>query len=98
MFIPRIVTVLIAVVVLTSCNPAPTKDFPKGCGSSSVAIVVEPALLASIRTGLSQFEADLCTGGYNTVEHTTGFADPSALRTYLRGSMESRIVIWLVQF
>ena len=85
MYILRIVTVLMAVVVVTSCKPALTKDFPSGCGNSSVAIVVEPALLASIRIGLSQFEADLCTGGYNTVEHTTGFADPSALRTYLQG-------------
>lgn len=62
-----------------------TGNFIVGCGKRSVAIVVEPALLASIRIGLSQFEADLCTAGYNTVEHTTGFANPSALRTYLQG-------------
>jgi hypothetical protein len=64
---------------------AMAQGFPAGCGNRSVAIVVEPALHASIRTGLSQFEADLCTGGYNTVEHTTGFANPSELRTYLQG-------------
>ena len=86
MYLLRIVIVLTAVVVVTGCcTPTLTRAFPIGCGNRSVAIVVEPALLASIRTGLSQFEADLCTGGYNTVEHTTGFANPSALRIYLQG-------------
>ncbi len=66
------------------CTPNFTRDFPIGCGNRSVAIVVEPGLLASIRPGLSQFEADLCTGGYNTVEHTSGFANPQELRTYLQ--------------
>jgi hypothetical protein len=61
------------------------RGFPVGCGKHSVAIVVEPALLDSIRIRLSQFEADLCTAGYNTIEHTTGFTNPSALRTYLQG-------------
>lgn len=87
-YILRIVVVLTAVVVVTGWEPTLAKDFPIGCGNRTVAIVVEPALLASIRTGLSQFEADLCTGGYNTVEHTIGFADPSALRTYLQGLHE----------
>lgn len=82
----RIVIMLTAVMGVTGCcTPTSTRDFPIGCGNRSVAIVVEPALLPSIRTGLSQFEADLCTCGYNTVEHTTGFANPSALRTYLQG-------------
>ena len=88
MCILRIVTVLTAVVLVTGtgcCTPRFTRDFPIGCGNRSVAIVVEPTLLASIRTGLSQFEADLCTGGYNTVEHTTGFTNPPELRTYLQG-------------
>lgn len=88
MCILRIVTVLTAVVLVTDtgcCTPRFTRDFPIGCGNRSVAIVVEPTLLASIRTGLSQFEADLCTGGYNTVEHTTGFTNPLELRTYLQG-------------
>lgn len=86
MYILRIVGVFAAAVVVTGCcGLTTTRDFPVGCGNRSVAIVVEPVLLASVRTGLSQFEADLCTGGYNTVEHTTGFADPSAIRTYLQG-------------
>lgn len=86
MCILRIVTVLTAVVLVTGCcTPRFTRDFPIGCGNRSVAIVVEPTLLDSIRTGLSQFEADLCTGGYNTVEHTTGFTNPPELRTYLQG-------------
>jgi len=84
-----IVYVLIALEVLTGCCTTRfTKDFPIGCGNRSVAIVVEPSLLSSIRSGLSQFEADLCTGGYNTVEHTAGFANPSELRTYLQGLYE----------
>jgi hypothetical protein len=86
MYLLRIVIVLTAVVVVTGCcTPMFTVDFPTGCGNRSVAIVAEPALFPSIRSGLSQFEADLCTGGYNTVEHTTGFANPSELRSYLQG-------------
>jgi len=81
----RVVFVLTAVVVAMGCAPMLTRDFPVGCGNRSVVIVVEPALVASIRTMLSQFEGDLCTSGYNTVEHTAGFANPSALRTYLQG-------------
>lgn len=85
---PRMFTVLMAVVVVavTGCwTPTLTRDFPVGCGNRSVAIVVEPAVLDAIRSGLSQFEADLCTGGYNTVEHAGGFANPGALRAYLQG-------------
>jgi len=85
-YILRIVGVLTAVMVVTSCGvPIIHRENPFGCGNRSVAIVVEPALLGSIRTMLSQFEADLCTAGYNNVEDATGFADPSALRTYLQG-------------
>lgn len=85
----RLVTVLTAVIIVEGgCTPLYTKDFPSGCGIRSVAIVVEPELSASIRTGLSRFEADLCTGGYNTVERTTGFANPSALRAFLRALHE----------
>jgi len=54
------------------------------CGSHTVAILVDPKLVASIRAGLSQFETDLCTDGYNTVEHSAGFADPLALRAHLK--------------
>jgi len=85
MHIQRIVIALTAIVVVAGCAPALAGGFPIGCGHRTVAILVEPELLSSIRAGLSRFEADLCTGGYNTVEHTTGFADPSALRAYLQG-------------
>ncbi|MDJ0819036.1 MAG: hypothetical protein QNJ58_22690 [Desulfobacterales bacterium] len=87
MIILRIVIVLLssAFVITGCCTLMHTKDFPSGCGNRSVAIIVEPSLLASIRTGLSQFEADLCTEGYNTLEHTAGFSNPSELRTYLQG-------------
>jgi len=85
----KTVYVLIAAAFLTGCcSTRFTKDFPIGCGNRTVVIVVEPSLLASIRTGLSQFEADLCTSGYNTIEHTTGFSNPSELRTYLHGLYE----------
>lgn len=67
------------------CTLMQTKDFPTGCGNRSVAIIVKSSLLSSIRTGLSQFEADLCTGGYNTIEHTVADSDPSEVRTYLQG-------------
>ena len=81
-----IAAVLASVAILTGCcTTRYTRDFPSGCGQRSVAIVVEPTLLASIRTGLSQFEADLCTAEYNTIEHMAGFANPSELRTYLQG-------------
>lgn len=82
------VALAIAVIATGCCTPDYTRDFPTGCAERSVALVVEPALLDSIRTGLSQFEADLCTDGYNTVEHTSGFANPSELRTYLQGLFE----------
>ncbi len=49
-----------------------------------MAILVEPALAQPIRTSLDQFEADLCTDGYNTMEHTGGFADPPAVRAHLQ--------------
>ncbi len=54
-----------------------------GCGTRIVAVVVDPALAAAIRAGLDQFEQDLCASGYNTVEHTSGFKDAAALRSYL---------------
>lgn len=80
-----IAAVLASIAIVTSCCTSKyTRDFPSGCGLSTVAIVVEPALLASIRTGLSQLEADLCTAGYNTIEHTAGFVNPSELRTHLQ--------------
>jgi hypothetical protein len=55
-----------------------------GCGDRLVAIIVEPALLSGIRSGLTQFEMDLCDCGYNTVEHSLGFVDALSVRNYLR--------------
>lgn len=75
--------ILAVAAFLTSCMSV--ADFPSGCGTRTVAIVVEPALLPSIRGKLSRYEADLCTGGYNTVENADGFAAPPALRGYLQG-------------
>ena len=60
------------------------------CGSRKVAVLVDPSLLQSIRKGLDQFEQDLCAIGYDTVEHSAGFADPAALRGYLQGIYKGR--------
>ena len=86
MNICRMFTALTAVIVVTGCcSPRFARDFPIGCGNRSVAVLVEPALLPSIRERLGQFEADLCTAGYNTVKCTTGFGNPAELRAYLQG-------------
>jgi hypothetical protein len=47
--------------------------------------VVDPALVKSIRNGLDRFEKDLCSSGYDVVEHASGFTAPPALRAYLQG-------------
>ena len=54
------------------------------CGNRSVAIVIDPLLVAPIRTALDQFEADLCANGYTAIENSDGFSDPTALRNYLQ--------------
>jgi hypothetical protein len=86
----KAIAILLAPVFGTAgcCSLTHTKDFPYGCGSRSVAIIVESSLSASIRTGLSQFEADLCTGGFNTIEHTIADTTPSGIRAYLQGLYE----------
>lgn len=85
MHVRHIVVILAVVPGTVRCAPSLTTGFSDGCGNRSVAILVDPGLLASIRAGLDRFEADLCTAGYNTVEHADGFADPAALRNYLQG-------------
>lgn len=74
-----------AAAVIVGVSAASAQAHPSGCGTPSVAIVVEPALVASIRSALDQFENDLCARRYNTVEQASGFSDPVALRSYLRG-------------
>jgi len=59
------------------------------CGSRTVAVLVDPSLLQSIRKGLDQFEQDLCASGYATVEHGSGFTNPAALRKYLQAVYKS---------
>ncbi len=83
MRLPGISFLPVAVMVAAGCSPA-TADFPSGCGDRTVALVVEPALAPSIREGVSQLEADLCTDGYNTVEKAAAFATPLELRAYLQ--------------
>ncbi|MDJ0807738.1 MAG: hypothetical protein QNJ78_13005 [Gammaproteobacteria bacterium] len=84
-FIKMFITLISTVLYLTGCGSLTlTRDFPVGCGNRSVAIVVEPALLNTIRSRLSRFEADLCTRGYNTLEHNAGFTNSAAVRNYLQ--------------
>ncbi len=64
--------------------PPPPAPPPAGCGHRTVAIVVDPTLVQSLRAGLDQFESDLCAAGYDIAEHSAGFATPPALRTYLQ--------------
>jgi len=79
----RTVVALAAAVVATNITTASAQAQLSGCGNHSVAIMVEPALVASVRSGLDQFENDLCASGFNTVEHSSGFANPPSLRAYL---------------
>jgi hypothetical protein len=60
------------------------------CGRRSVALLVDPALLTSIRKELDRFKEDLCRSGYGTVEHGSGFGDAGAIRAYLRGLYQER--------
>jgi hypothetical protein len=83
MCVLRTIVALAAAVVATNITTASAQAQLSGCGNHSVAIVVEPALVASVRIGLNQFENDLCASGFNTVEHSSGFANPPSLRAYL---------------
>jgi hypothetical protein len=80
----RTVVALTAAVVAADITTVSAQDL-SGCGNHSVAIVVDPVLVASVRIALNQFENDLCSSGYNTVEHSSGFANPPSLRAYLGG-------------
>ena len=51
----------------------------------TVALLVDPAVSAGIRSALSQFESDLCNEGYSIVEKGADFAAPPDLRSYLAG-------------
>ena len=53
------------------------------CGDRSVILIVDPALEAAIRAPLDQFHSDLCAGGYNVIETSEAFANPTAVREYL---------------
>ncbi len=57
----------------------------QGChpGSATLAVIVDPGIIAEIRPGLTQFEADLCQQGYYAIEESAEFATPVDLRTYL---------------
>ena len=52
-------------------------------GDPTVVLLVQPSLLSGIRSGLSQFEADLCADGYTVFEKQSTFATPPEVRAYL---------------
>ncbi len=56
-----------------------------GGGAKTVVLVVDPALNAGIRSGLDQFEKDLCADGYTVLERRSDFGTPPELRSYLAG-------------
>jgi len=60
-------------------------SFAQDCGDRTVAIIVDPLLVAPIRASLDQFEEDLCASGYVTVESQEDFPNPQELRSYLAG-------------
>lgn len=76
--------IVVALLAAGCCGELSAQTVSSGCGTSTVALVVEPVLRASIRAALRQFEADLCTAGYNTVARSSGLTDPSEVRRYLK--------------
>ena len=52
-------------------------------GNRVVALLVDPALLDLVRSGLDQFEADLCSDGYTVYETSEAFTSPPEIRGYL---------------
>lgn len=82
---------LLAGVTCASAQAEPdlkARPWPKPfarCGSRTVALLVDPGLVQSIRKELDRFEQDLCLSGYRTAEHGSGFSDPAAIRAYLQG-------------
>ncbi len=54
-------------------------------GNETIVIIVDPALVAGIRSSVDQFESDLCAAGYSVEERTVSFANPADVRSFLRG-------------
>jgi hypothetical protein len=52
-------------------------------GSQTIALLIDPALVVAIRTGLDQFEKDLCADDYTVIERRADFAAPAQVRNYL---------------
>jgi hypothetical protein len=48
-----------------------------------VALLVDPGLANAVRTGLDQFESDLCADAYSVVERTLDFGSAPEVRAYL---------------
>jgi hypothetical protein len=52
-------------------------------GAVAVVLLLDPALMEGIRTGLDRFEADLCVAGYAVVERLSDLTTPPEIRAYL---------------
>lgn len=81
-----ILLVLIIQVVLVHVAEAmrlETQDTICNGGSAVVVLVVDPQLEARIRTGLDQFEEDLCNSNYTVIERASDFTSPLEVRNYL---------------
>ncbi|MBT3391789.1 MAG: hypothetical protein HN413_15430 [Chloroflexi bacterium] len=83
----RTIAVATQAPIANSSLPEPTGPLTTvtACSHSgkSVVIIVEPLLAANIRSGLDQFEADLCADGYTIIERISDFQNPPAIRAYL---------------
>jgi fibronectin type 3 domain-containing protein len=49
----------------------------------TIAILVDPSLVNGIRSGLNQFEIDLCNENYTVIEMQYNFTSPPEVRDYL---------------
>jgi hypothetical protein len=71
---------------LPTGTPTPFPSYENSlCGGkpTTVAVLADPALAFAVRSGLDQFEFDLCAAGYGVVERTLDFAAPPDVRSYL---------------
>jgi hypothetical protein len=70
-------------------QPAPTKRAEDVSAivcdqaESSVAVVIQPELIESLKDSLNQYERDLCTEGYAVVLRRCDFTTSAELRAYL---------------
>jgi hypothetical protein len=68
----------------TTTEPLPRPPEYVVCGGDAIVVLlVDPALVSGIRTGLNTFESDVCLDGYGVIERQADFASPPEIRSYL---------------